>query len=159
MTAKNIAASVRARLHNQAKESERAASGSIHPQGNTMYVQLVAQGGLFSPGAAEKNQEFVFLSKNEPGDTGVFGRDRGKPLPYGSGTLECLLEDDSLAPITPEFIVELRSLGATEIFVTVNIEHGEQCNFDLSTTLLADFAALGTTVGFSCYERDSASET
>ena len=131
----------------------------MNDERNTMYVQLVAQGELFSPGAAEIKQEFVFLSKNEPGDTGVFGRHRGKPLPYGAGTLECLLKDDSLAPITPEFIAELRSLGATEVFVIVNVEHGEQCNFELSTTLLADLAALGTTIGFSCYERDSDSET
>ncbi len=119
-----------------------------------MYAQLIVLGDTFSPSSVEKELAVDFYTKNEVGDIARLGKNRGKPLSYGSGTIEYDLEDDEPLPITPELISILRSHGAKEITVIVNVEHGKQCNFEFSAKMLAALAALGITVGISCYERD-----
>lgn len=128
---------------------------------NRVFARLLAWGRAFSPRAAEQALGVRFSHKNEPGDRGVTGRYFGRPTPYGSGTLEHepgafgdLIAADAWILGDPSLIAELRSRGATELVLYIDVEYEAQCNFELSPELLAALSRLGVTVGFSCFQRD-----
>lgn len=51
-----------------------------------------------------------------------------------------------------QFIPTLRASGAEEITLYVNVSYSEQCNIELSPSLLSALAGLGVTLAITCYE-------
>jgi hypothetical protein len=127
-----------------------------------VFARLVAQGTAFSPGDAERALGVHFSRKEEPGEIGTSGKFAGRSIPYGSGIIEYEANesDDELIPAhgwilgNPTLVSELGSRGATEINLYIDVEYEAQCNFELSTELLASLSKLGVTVGFSCFRRE-----
>ena len=113
-------------------------------------VYLVATGDTFSPGQAEKRLGKAFSEKNEPGDAEISGSFRGKPVPYGYGTLD--LDVTETSGIFLEREVELldrvdvgtvlRDCGATEITIYVNIGFIDQSNFEIKPAVLASISTV-----------------
>lgn len=133
-------------------------------KGYGVYARLSAQGDNFSPRSAEKATGTRFSEKNEPGDLGTSGRYKDMPLPYGSAQLELpsssteeLLNADAPPFKDPAFVGKLRSSGASEITLYIDVAYQSQCNFELSPKLLRALSDLGVAVGFSCFQEDKAS--
>lgn len=119
-----------------------------------MYAQLVVDGPTFSPSRAEQQCAISFNQKSEPGDIGRMGKYKNRPVPYGSGIFEFPLDSSAEPFKNSTFIDELRRLGASNVTIYINVEHGTQCNFELASQMLIALGRLDLPVGFSCYKRE-----
>jgi len=117
-----------------------------------------ACGDNFSPAAFAKISSVKLIDTNEPGDIGTRGRNRGKPTPGGSATIE--ISDkaeadwsrfDDLLTMMESCINALREAGADEIWISCSLYHDGQCNFAFSKEELKRIAALNIDMPISCY--------
>ena len=132
---------------------------------------LSISGESFSPKAAgERLGLSLGPDSNEPGELGTMGKYKGKPTPYGSASFKCTVEladggafEPVCADLLPtslaffersDFIPALKACGATDITLFVDVTWKDQCNLELSPTLLGALAKLGVVLAISCYEDD-----
>ncbi len=115
-------------------------------------------GDKFSPAAFENINSIRIVDAHEPGALGRVGRYRGKPIPYGSATIE--VSDraekdwsrfDDLLTVVENSIVALREAGADEISILCSLYHDGQCNFAFTQDRLRRIAALKVDLPISCY--------
>jgi len=121
------------------------------------------QGEAFRPTEAEEQSGIRFSEKNEIGDVGKSGRYRGKPQPYGFGSLETEITDSDLEVPLKRFLEQVqqglpvwRSLGADSIHLQIDVFYEHQCNLELSESLISALHALRLSVALSCYHEEKA---
>jgi hypothetical protein len=135
-------------------------------------VALVAQGKTFSPRKAGAELGIDLSGTGEePGSICMTGKFKGRPIPFGSTILHLPLtpeieqsnELDAMADLLPpnlilfrraEIVPTLRRHGATEIRLQVVVAYREQCNMEMSSTLIAALAGLGVPVVISCFDAE-----
>ena len=115
-------------------------------------------GERFSPTEAEGVTGLALVRKNEPGEIGLRGKYHGRPIPYGSGSLEppesvppadrlgWLLE--RAAPHAEAF----RRLGAELWRLHIGVRYWDQCNMEFSPAEMATIAALRVPFTISCWD-------
>jgi len=115
-------------------------------------------GENFSPKLFSQISSVKLTRTNERGDIGTKGRYQGKPMPYGSASVEVSNKaeaswsrlDDLL--VTLEGCIEaLRKAGGDEISLSVSLFHDGQCNFGFSKEEFRRIAALKVDMAISCY--------
>ena len=118
-------------------------------------------GDKFSPGVFSKISSVNLARHNEPGDIGTKGRYKGKPMPYGSASIEVsdkAEEDwsrfDDLLTMLESCFDALREAGAEDISLNVSLFHDGQCNFGFSKEEFARIAALKVDMAVSCYSEE-----
>jgi len=121
-------------------------------------VSINFSGEGFSPNKAEKVTGLIFSNKNEVGDIGVRGRYKGKPIPYGSGTLKVPQEisvNERILWLTSKLsgkVNELIVLGADEPHIYIGYFYKDQCNLTLTKNEISAIEALNLEFCFSCYD-------
>lgn len=125
---------------------------------------LRLMGDKFSPKIVEEKTGITFTEKNEIGDIGTKGMNRGKPIPYGSATLYPPIE-----VINPEYyysgfdwiiskldaVVKIsREYGADDIYLDLAVFHKYQCNMAFDPHILAEIAKANIPFWISCYQDD-----
>lgn len=115
-------------------------------------------GKNFSPADFSKRSRVKLHDANEPGSVGHTGVYRGKPMPYGSASIQVSdksEEDwsrfDELLTLMESCIDALRDAGAEELTLHCSLFHDGQCNFGFSQTQLRRIAALKVDMPISCY--------
>ena len=103
------------------------------------------------------------VDAHDPGTIGEAGIYRGKPIPYGSATIQVSTkaeEDwshlDYLLTVMEGCIDDLRKCGAEEVYLSCSLFHDGQCNFAFSKDQLTRLAALQVDLPISCYTEDIA---
>jgi len=117
-----------------------------------------SSGENFSPAKFSKINSVKLVDANEPGDIGRRGRHRGKPIPYGSATIEVSDKAegnwssfDDLLTVMENCIDDLRGAGAGDISLLVSLFHDGQCNFAFSNDQLKRLVGLNVDLPISCY--------
>lgn len=115
----------------------------------------VLQGENFNP------SEFVRLTTlnvkeiQRKGDIGLKGRYKGQEIPFGSLTIECLESEDCLDIITTQLSMNkilLDKSGVSDIFLTLNLEYIDQCNWEFDNKLLSKIVDLNIQLSISCWK-------
>ncbi len=121
------------------------------------------QGDAFRPTDAERQSGIRFSEKNEVGEIGKSGRYRGKPQPYGFGSLETEIGDNDLDVALTRFLEQVqrglpiwRSLGADSVLLQIDVFYDQQCNLELSESVIAALHTLRLPVAVSCYHEAKA---
>jgi hypothetical protein len=122
-------------------------------------IALVVVGSTFDPESLPKVAAWGVVSSNKPGDLGCVGRYRAKPLPYGSATLTPIkssVVDFDEAEVC-QFLTEvacnletIRNAGGEDIHLDIAITYRDQCNFEISPSVLSLIASLNLPVNISC---------
>jgi hypothetical protein len=122
----------------------------------------ILQGNNFSPSLAESKTGLSFFKKNEVGEIGDYGRYKNKAMPYGSAEI-CKTEKESsqdngtidyVIDILTRYIDVFRLCHAENIVLHMDVEYDSQCNFELSSDLLAQIANLKIPLTVSCYSTE-----
>jgi hypothetical protein len=118
-------------------------------------------GTCFSPEKFQLLNSVKLTDAHGPGAIGTAGIYRGKPIPYGSATIQVSTkaeEDwiylDRLLTVLEGCIDDLRKSGAEEIFLSCSLFHDGQCNFSFSREQLSRLAMLDVDLLISCYTED-----
>ncbi|MEI7728661.1 MAG: hypothetical protein WCO56_03785 [Verrucomicrobiota bacterium] len=116
------------------------------------------QGDNFRPTEAEKELGIVFVEKNEAGEHGRCGRYIGKPQPFGFGAFECETDNESLEIRALGFLNRVhqclpvwKKFGAEIVTLRIDVIYDEQCNFEISESIIAQLHELQLPVAISCY--------
>jgi hypothetical protein len=132
-------------------------------------VAFHVTGDTFSPGKAEKATGLTFAKKNEVGDIGTIGRNKGKPAPYGSGELRAPFEHvysdhehtqhcdfglHWLADILERHVATFIACGGDEVYVSLGVFYQDQCNMSISSEAMRKIGSCGIPLHISCYEDD-----
>lgn len=98
---------------------------------------------------------------HEAGAIGYAGIYRGKPIPYGSASIEVSdkaeqnwANFDALLSLLESCIDSLREAGADDITLLCSLFYDGQCNFGFSKEQLRRIAALKVDLPISCYSTD-----
>ena len=119
-------------------------------------VSLV--GDNFSPKEAETITGLSLRKKLEVGEISPIGRYRGKPIPYGSASLEVPDEIPYgerlmwIVNVLQENLNQLYDCGAEETHISAGYLYKDQCNFEFSKEELAALAKLNIDFAISCYD-------
>ena len=125
---------------------------------------LHVYGQDFSPSLAESMLGYALGSDKKepiPGGSGELSDQGSAIIRYDwNGSLEPSFEKgvaDLLPPSLPifeekELVATLRKCGAEEFTLYVNVAYEDQCNLELSPSLLAALAELGVTLAITCYD-------
>lgn len=115
-------------------------------------------GEMFSPAEAERLTGLLLVDKHEPGHIARYGKNRGKPVPYGTAVLSAP-EDvsrsekldwvlDAALPHAATF----RQLGADRSQIWIVEHFDSQINMAYSPAELEKLSRLGLTLCVSGYE-------
>ncbi|MGD9729935.1 MAG: hypothetical protein AB7G68_20895 [Nitrospiraceae bacterium] len=123
-------------------------------------ASCILHGERFSPRLAEQLTGIEFVSKDEPGEIGGWGRYKGKRIDYGSARIKPPETAQSSKAYDERWMVELleahidqfRACGATNIVMYLAVEWEAQCNFEFDAGFLARLAKLNIPLAISCYE-------
>ena len=122
-------------------------------------ISCSIQGETFRPTEAEQKTGIRFSVKNEVGEVGKVGRFRGKPQPYGFGSLEVEIADNNLEEPLKGFLEQVqqglpvwRSHEADTIHLQIDVFYDRQCNLEFSESLIATLHALQLPLALSCYQ-------
>jgi hypothetical protein len=121
-------------------------------------VSINFSGDKFSPNKAEEVTGLVLSNKIEFGDIGLRGKYKGKPVPYGSGTLKASQEinmHDRILWLTnalSDKVDALIKLGSDEPHIYIGYYYKDQCNLTLTKREIAAIAELDLEFCFSCYD-------
>lgn len=118
-------------------------------------------GKSFSPAAFAKVSSVKLANAHEAGAIGLAGIYRGKPIPYGSASIQVSdkaeqnwANFDALLSLIESCIDTLREAGAEDITLSCSLFHDGQCNFGFSKEQLKRIAALKVDLPISCYSTD-----
>jgi hypothetical protein len=121
-------------------------------------VSINFSGDKFSPTEGENATDLIFSDKIEFGDIGIRGKYKGKPVPYGSGTLKVSKDINMhnrilwLTETLSGKIDVLRKLGSDEPHIYIGYFYKDQCNLTLTKSEIKAIAALNLEFCFSCYD-------
>lgn len=124
-------------------------------------ASCVFHGQHYSPCQVEKQTNLSFVTKNEPGEAGSFGKFKGKPTPFGSSTLvppRQMTKDN--ADYGTEWLVDVvikekkqfEAAGVSDMTLRLSVYHDGQCNLEFAESLLKKLAASSVVLTLSCYE-------
>lgn len=128
--------------------------------GNMAYVTqttaCMISGRTFSPAKAAEVTGLHFQTACEAGHECQIGRFKGKPQPYGAGTLisEGGSSIETMLGQLELHIENPRRCGATDFDLRLTICYESQCNLELSSEELSRLATLGMPLSISCYAKD-----
>ena len=124
-------------------------------------AEFRAYGSEFSPESVERSTGISFSKKKERGSTGILGRYRGQPVPYGSAELsgpetglDLMVPDAPFFAAVEKLVPACLSAGATSMSLHLNVAFADQCNIELSPEFIAALARLGIILTMSCFESD-----
>lgn len=137
-----------------------------------IYVAFHVMGDTFSPGKAEKETGVTFFKKTEVGEVGTFGRNKGKPVTYGSAELRppfhqvysdhehhtshCDFGLHWLADVLEHHAAKFIACGADldDTYVSLGVFYQDQCNLSISPIAMKKIGSCGIPIHISCYEED-----
>jgi len=118
-----------------------------------VFTKIFTAGQCFSPADAERALGVTFELANEPGARGRSGRilDDGAAWlrigpPEGAPTLSAATASEAVARLDA-----LRTLGASDPTIHVDVEYDGQCNLELEPDVLGILASSGATLALSVY--------
>jgi len=119
---------------------------------------LIMSGESFSPSAAADEHGLTYAHQNEPGEIGVRGRYKNKPIPDGharvvltNGQANTIDNNDVWAPLAHTVEV-CRRHGASDVSVHLDVKYTDQCNIELEPILVKLLGSLGLPLTITCYE-------
>jgi len=119
------------------------------------------KGKSFSPKKFASLSLIPLDEAHEVGAIGLVGIYRGKPIPYGSATIQVSpkaeeewSQFDKLLELVEASKEALSHSGAEEVYLSCSLFHDGQCNFGFSMCQLKRIAALNLDLVISCYTQD-----
>lgn len=124
-----------------------------------LFPMLTLWGETFSPRRAEEETGLPLARKTEPGEIGVRGKFRGKPMPHGAAHLtppDTVGLDDRIAWLceaAARHLATYRRLGVTVCKFHLGVDYWDQCNLCFNPEELARIASLGVNFTITCIGR------
>jgi len=122
-------------------------------------VTIQFWGNNFSPKSVEDATGINFDRKVEVGDIGDTGKYKGKPIPYGSASLDApkyIKDDDKilwLANLLKGKIERMYDFGLEQAHFYIGYFYEDQCNCTLTREELKAISDLEIDFWFSCYDQ------
>lgn len=125
-----------------------------------IYASIDAYGESFSPKDVV-GIKFPFFKKHEVGEMGKYAEQKGKPLNYGSASIEIPLKtgescffspmSESIFPEIQNVLKKCRDAGADDLIIDIGIEHNKECHVEIDPKWLRLFGSLGIPLAISFY--------
>ena len=119
-------------------------------------VTCILIGKHFKP--RELKGDLLLEDIQERGETGTFGRYKGKPIPYGSAVLRFKDSNNSLEIALEKLhsnYQRLKDSNVEQMLLTLNVAYKDQCNFDIEKESIKKLAQMDIDFSISCYERQN----
>jgi hypothetical protein len=119
-------------------------------------VRIVVYGENFYPSKISSIIDVHFENEISPGDIGRIGRYKGKPIPYGSASINA--PNGIINPIRwilhniKDKIQIIRNYGGDDIQLNVAYYYNAQCNCELGLDEIALLSEMKIPFVFSVYE-------